>query len=88
MRTVQVTDQTPATITVNPGENSVVEGNTYTDPGARRTDAVDGSGVVILVSGSVNTSVVGTYVLTYRYIDQNDNVVLVTRTVTVTSRGL
>ena len=42
-RTIYITDQTPAIITLNAGENTIIEGNTYSDPGARRTDAVDGS---------------------------------------------
>lgn len=53
------------------------------DPGALWNDNVDGTGVVLLISWSVNTGVVGTYTLIYTYRDANDNETSITRTVNV-----
>jgi alpha-tubulin suppressor-like RCC1 family protein len=55
----------------------------YSDAGATWTDAVDGSGTAVL-SGTVNVSVPGVYVLTYSKSDVAGNAATqVTRTVTV-----
>lgn len=60
-------------------------GDTYTDPGASATDLVDGS-VAATPSGSVNTSVAGTYYVTYNASDNAGNSgTPVVRTVIVTN---
>ena len=58
-------------------------GGTYTELGATWTDAVDGSGTVSDITGSVNTAAVGSYTRTYRKTDVAGNVGTATRTVTV-----
>lgn len=57
---------------------------TYTEEGATWTDAVDGSGAAIVGGDIVNTSIPGTYLVTYDYTDTAGNTALqVTRTVNV-----
>ena len=77
--TVNETASIP-TITLN-GDASVTlqEGDTYTEQGA--TSASN-----IATIGEVKTSVVGTYVVRYIAIDENNNMNSVTRTVTVNRR--
>ncbi len=64
---------------------NVVQGGTYTEPGATWADNVDGSGTVTAITGSVNTATVGTYTISYNKTDAAGNVATtVTRTVNVT----
>ena len=60
-------------------------GTTFTDPGATALDAGDGDLTSsIVVSGSVDTSTIGTYTLTYNVSDTSGNAAVpVTRTVNV-----
>lgn len=56
----------------------------YTESGATATDDVDGDLTSkIEISGNVDTTKVGTYIITYKVTDSNGNVATVTRTVTV-----
>ena len=73
-------DTLPPVITLEGAENVTVElGVTYTDDGA----TADGSETV-LATGTVDTSVVNTYTITYNATDANGNAAVpVTRTVTV-----
>ncbi|HOK89295.1 MAG TPA: DUF5011 domain-containing protein, partial [Candidatus Hydrogenedentes bacterium] len=82
-RTVNVVDTTAPVITLN-GSNpvSVQCGTSYTDAGATAVDACTGNRTVT-TSGSVNTSVVGTYTITYSANDGNGNTATATRTVNV-----
>ncbi|HOV60265.1 MAG TPA: DUF5011 domain-containing protein, partial [Candidatus Hydrogenedentes bacterium] len=82
-RTVNVVDTTAPVITVN-GSNPVTVqcGSSYTDAGATAVDACTGNRTVT-TSGSVNTSVVGTYTITYSANDGNGNTATATRTVNV-----
>ncbi|GHV24610.1 hypothetical protein FACS1894176_01300 [Bacteroidia bacterium] len=60
-------------------------GQTYTEQGANWTDNYDGTGTLSSpFSGSVTTTIAGTYTLSYQYTDQEGNPsAMVTRTVTV-----
>ena len=63
---------------------SIVEGVAYKEPGYTATDNYDGDITEkVVVSGTVNTSVPGTYTLTYSVTDSYNNTVTATRTVTV-----
>ncbi|WP_415407793.1 DUF1566 domain-containing protein [Sulfurovum sp. CS9] len=87
-RTVHVVDIIPPIITLN-GTNpmDIVEGSTFTDPGAIATDDVDGD-VPVSVSGTVDTSIVGTYTLTYSATDAAGNdAATETRTVHVVAKA-
>jgi hypothetical protein len=66
-RTVMVVDTTAPVITVTGANPTTVEqGAIYTDAGATATDAVDGDlSDNISVTGSVDTTSMGTYTLTY-----------------------
>jgi len=83
---VTVTDQSPPTIALN-GANplAVPQGSVFTDPGSVVTDNVS-TGLAALVTGAVNTTVVGPYTLTYNVSDAAGNPATpVTRTVNVTA---
>lgn len=85
-RTVYVVlDKTPPVLTLNGNATETVEQcGTFTDPMAVAIDANDGNiSSAIIVSGSVNTSVVGDYVITYTVSDAQGNTASKTRTVKV-----
>ncbi len=78
-------DTTAPVITLNGASTMrVAQGATFTDPGATAVDDVDGN-VTVSVSGSVDTSTVGTYTLTYSATDAAGNTATKTRKVTVTA---
>jgi len=85
-RIIWVRDGTPPVITLL-GASTVThnQGQSYTDAGATASDNIDGNiSSNIVVSGSVNTSVAGTYILTYNVSDAaGNNAATVTRVVTV-----
>ena len=66
---------------------SIVQGSSFTDPGASASDDRDGNITSkIVVSGSVNTGTVGSYTLSYNVKDAAGNAATTqTRTVTVTA---
>lgn len=76
-------DTTKPVITLN-GSNpmSLTVGTPYVEPGASAHDAVSGVCVVV-ISGTVNTAVAGTYTITYTATDASGNTETATRTVTV-----
>ncbi|MCX6717717.1 MAG: DUF5011 domain-containing protein [Candidatus Taylorbacteria bacterium] len=85
---INVVDTTSPVITIL-GENPIrtLRGKTYTDAGATTTDAID-SGVVATSTSNVNTSINGTYYITYGATDVSGNSALEkTRTVIVYSSG-
>ncbi len=77
-------DVTPPVITVT-GANPVTIAAlaTYIDLGATATDAVDPAPTIV-TTGTANTSIVGTYTITYTATDLANNVSTATRTVNVT----
>jgi hypothetical protein len=84
-RTITVTDQTAPIITLSGSSIvNILQSGSYTELGATWADNIDGSGTIIVAtSGSVNTSVIGTYTLTYHKIDAAGNTGSTTRTVVV-----
>ena len=84
-RTVSVTDTTAPVITlVGDAEITVEVGSTYTDLGATASDNYDGDiSADIVTVNNVNTSVIGSYTVTYNVSD-DVNATEVTRTVSVT----
>jgi surface protein len=66
---------------------TVAHGSTFADPGASATDEVDGDADVT-VTGSVDTSTVGTYTLTYSATDTAGNTAEANRTVSVTDQTI
>ncbi len=85
-RTVSVVDTTKPVITRLGNATVTVQGKTtYTDAGATASDNYDGNITSrIITTGTVNTSVLGTYTLTYNVSDSSDNAATpVSRTVKV-----
>jgi hypothetical protein len=73
-----VVDTTAPVITVNPGTDTVEQGSAWTDAGATAD-----TGETVTVSGTVDTSIAGTYTITYTATDAAGNTGTATRTVTV-----
>lgn len=75
----------PPVITLNGSATMTLKvGGTYTEPGAKATDDKDGDLTSkIIITGTVNTAVAGTYTITYTVNDSAGNVTKVTRTVKV-----
>ena len=81
-RTVNVVDTTAPVITLLGGNPVTTElGATYNDAGATADDA-SGS-VAVVTSGTVDTSTLGSYTLTYSATDASGNTATVTRVVNV-----
>src|SRR3989344_1550301 len=76
-------DTTPPVITLT-GNNpeNVAKNFAYTDAGATALDDVDGN-ISVVVTGAVNTSLVGVYTITYTATDAAGNTATATRTVNV-----
>ena len=86
-RTVNVTDTTAPVITLVGDTQITVEvGSTYTDLGATASDNYDGDITADIVTvNNVDTSVIGSYTVTYNVTDSSGNAASeVTRTVNVT----
>ena len=86
-RTVNVTDTTAPVITlVGDAQITVEVGTTYTDLGATASDNYDGNITTDIVTvNNVDTSVIGTYTVTYNVTDSSGNdATEVTRVVNVT----
>ncbi|VVB57434.1 Uncharacterised protein [uncultured archaeon] len=83
VRTVHLVDLTSPVITIN-GSNplNVEAGSAYIDDGASATDNYDDN-VNVSSSGSVDTSTLGEYNLTYTAIDSSNNTATAVRTVHV-----
>ncbi|MDB4490900.1 DUF5011 domain-containing protein, partial [bacterium] len=77
-RMVTVVDTTAPVVTVLPGIDAVVMGASWTDAGAYADGMED-----VITEGSVNTSAVGTYTITYSATDGSQNTGTATRTVIV-----
>lgn len=76
-------DTTPPVITlIGSNPMSLTVGTPYVDPGATAIDAVSGPAVVV-ISGTVNTAIAGTYTVTYSATDPSGNTATATRTVVV-----
>ncbi|WP_428398290.1 immunoglobulin-like domain-containing protein [Marinobacter salarius] len=84
-RSTTLADTTPPVITLTGGNQSIVQGQPWVEPGYEAIDNADGdisvSGVV--VTGTVDTSTLGQYTLTYTATDLSGNTSSTTRTVTV-----
>lgn len=83
--TDESTDTSAPTIKLN-GETDIVlnVGDTYSDAGASVIDDISNN-LQVVVTGSVDTSTPGTYVLTYTSSDEAGNTTSITRTITVNS---
>ena len=86
-RTVDVVDTTAPVIALTGANPQTIEvGSPYVELGATATDNYDGdlTGSIVIDASAVNTSVVGSYPVTYNVTDANGNAALpLTRTVQV-----
>lgn len=84
-RYVDVIDTTAPVITLLGDDPlTLTVGDSFVDPGATVSDNADASALVVTVTGSVDTSSVGSYILNYNVSDASGNdATPVTRTVTV-----
>jgi hypothetical protein len=71
-RTVNVVDTTAPVITVAQATYTIEVGSTFTLPTATASDNLDADATVT-ATGTVNTSVVGSYTLTYNFTDSQGN---------------
>ncbi len=79
-----VTNTPPVITLVGTNPITLTTGATFTDPGATATDAEDGNLTSsIVTTGTVNTSVPGTYTITYTVTDSKGASASVTRTVVI-----
>jgi hypothetical protein len=82
-----VKDMTPPIVTLNGMPSMTIPcGGVFSDPGATANDSCDGP-LGVSVTGSVNTAVPGTYILTYSATDAAGNSASVMRTVEVVDAG-
>jgi hypothetical protein len=79
---------TPPTITlIGANPFNIIVGDTFTDPGATATDTQDGNLTSkIIITGSVDSSIVGTYVLTYSVTDSGGLSASIIRTISVSPK--
>ena len=77
-RTVTVADTMAPVITMASGTDTVEQGSTWADAGATAD-----TGETVTASGTVDTSTIGTYTITYTATDAAGNAGTATRTVTV-----
>lgn len=84
-RTVNIVDTTPPEIALEGGKTMTVScADTFTEPGASASDSCQGP-VPVTIAGSVNSSVPGTYEISYTATDAYNNTRTVTRSVIVGS---
>lgn len=87
-QTTTIADTTNPVITLTGGNVQVDQGSVWTEPGYSATDNADGdlTGSVV-VTGTVDTAVLGPVTLTYSVTDASGNSASTTRTVTVVEVG-
>jgi hypothetical protein len=81
-RYVNVVDQTHPVITWNLGIDTITKGDTWIDAGATVTDN-SLEVLTLTVTGTVDTTTIGTYEITYSATDSSGNITLVVRFVNV-----
>lgn len=77
---VEVVDTVKPVVSLNPSIDSVLKGSSYTEYGVEVTDYTN---TTVYVSGAVDTTKSGTYVITYVVIDEGNNIATLKRIVTV-----
>jgi hypothetical protein len=78
------TDTNPPLMTLNGSStNQIILGSTYTELGATAYDACPGNSLAVTTNGTVNTSVVGQYYITYSSVTGDGTPGSLTRTVVV-----
>ena len=81
-RYVNVVDQTTPVITLNLGVDTITKDTTWTDAGATVTDN-SGEVLTLTVTGTVDTTTIGTYEVIYSATDASGNITSLIRYVNV-----
>lgn len=81
-RIVIVLDETPPIISLNPGLDTIKVGQTWIDSGVNVSDNA-GTDYTLSVSGNVNSSIAGSYIISYTATDSAGNTSVLTRVVNV-----
>jgi hypothetical protein len=70
-----VSDTTGPIVSLNGSNSLTIEaGSSFAEAGANWTDVFDGSGMISTASGTVNTVLPGTYLLSYTKTDRSGNI--------------
>ena len=75
----------PSIVLIGSATPSIVQNTPFVDQGARWTDALDGTAIIMKTTGNVVIATPGVYVLTYKYTNSQGHAVSINRTVTVTA---
>jgi hypothetical protein len=81
-RYVRVVDITPPEVTLNLGIDTITQGQAWQDMGVTVIDDSQET-CSIVIEGSVDTTIPGTYLITYTVTDNSNNTVIQSRIVTV-----
>lgn len=82
-RTVKITDGTPPIVSLNgEAEVTILHGEQYVELGATASDDTDGN-LEVVISGSVNSQILGVHIITYTATDKSGNSSSISRKVTV-----
>lgn len=84
-RVVFVVDQTKPVVVLNPGIDTIIVGEEWTDAGVTVSDNYDSDVLVSLDDSALNILVEGTYEVYYNAIDDSGNITTITRVVHVIS---
>lgn len=85
-RTVNVADTIAPVITLNGGDISLTQGDSFTDPGATAVDVFEGAVSVVVSGDTVDPDTPGTYTILYDAADTTGNdAIQVSRDVTVSA---
>ena len=82
LRVVKVEDHIPPVIVLNAGIDTVFLDEEWVDAGATATDNID-SDLIIEVTGTVDTSIIGSYEILYITRDSARNTTVIKRIITV-----
>ncbi len=82
LRIVKVIDEESPLISLNPGIDTILVGEEWEDAGVTVTDNLDESPTIV-VTGTVNNNIVGSYEITYTVTDDFFNTTVITRIVNV-----
>lgn len=84
-----VIDKTPPVITLKEGTITIIENTEYIEPGYEATDNIDGNITDrVIINTNLNTSIPGTYTITYEVEDTFKNKFQISRTIIVEKKKL
>lgn len=81
-RIVVVIDETPPVLNLNPGIDTIKVGQIWIDAGVGIDDNIEND-TTVMVSGNVDTTIKGSYIITYTATDSSGNSSFITRIINV-----